>query len=489
MRQTFPLIMGFVIGASAPKAMAAYPPEIPAERTTQVFSPFYFNIPEGGESAFVLNNQGLRQRGYIAEAIYLEITEPVVGQTSRNASFDRFVSLLSENASGIFFMSSHGGLSGWLGVESYPASDAGRVEAQIKAAEYRQRLGLPPDDIQHVMWGQVTSGHHDVIVSNLLVKDLQSMPHSIVLINACYSDTMSTGFLANHRVRNFIGINNLLVPDEPAYEGKIVSETFFNTLTGMQALGGIYSNHSVAAAADAANEAVPALVVRIPDGAVAGEPDPALERLYTAPRMVMADLRQDIDGNQSYSRQLYSFVFGDDIYPYDRKEVKRIDYPSGGVVQKQVASAGPLEIKLRFSEPMQTNFSEFHVDLWLPEATTAITFSPQDGNNGWTSVHMPHPSLYDTWTGRATIPSDARDGTAQIRIRARHLPASPEQASGTQELDTSGTGISPTEAWDTQVSSPMADPYFLVDNEKLIFYGLAQKTRENWGSRSFTIGV
>jgi len=42
---------------------------------------------------------------------------------------------------------------------------------------------------------------------------------------------------------------------------------------------------------------------------------------------------------------------------------------------------------------------------------------------------------------------------------------------------------------DTCVSFRIEDPYFLVENEKLIFYGLARKTRENWGSRSFTIGA
>ena len=85
---------------SVGQALAGVPPEIPKEKTIQIFSPFHFDIKDNGEDVFLKGGPNLRGYKTIAEKI--QEASPTANKPTVN--FDTFLNLLNQSA----------GVNGWV---------------------------------------------------------------------------------------------------------------------------------------------------------------------------------------------------------------------------------------------------------------------------------------------------------------------------------------------------------------------------------------
>jgi len=141
-------------------------------------------------------------------------------------------------------------------------------------------------------------------------------------------------------------------------------------------------------------------------------------RLYNAPRIVMADVNQDSDGDGTFGKSLYSFDIGGGVYPYNPGN--STDYPTGGNPTSGIGGKGPINVTLRFSEPMNEDF--------LKDSAVNLLHINSDGSEGtrinipgsWSNATFPGA----TWkSGIFNIPDSFPDGKTKIAVRARRISA------------------------------------------------------------------
>ncbi|MBI5622279.1 MAG: hypothetical protein HY924_00725, partial [Elusimicrobia bacterium] len=434
-------------GLLAGSASGSVPPEIPELRTSEIFSPYFFSIGDNGSSE--IQYGGPLQQGYWVTQSLVQTAEPT---TSRPAvGLQQFIQLL-ESPAGILFFETHGWTNNML-VEAYSdeASALGAMQ------QYIQSGTVQADEVIYKSYDR-----YAIAVTPIFITRKLKAKHGLVYAMKCQFDWWPV-WIDRGYVRAYVGFGG----EVTIGTGLGVTQKIFGNMAGIRNDLGSYFNAPLNSAIDAAQVGF-SPEIRIKPEAVA--PDASSMRLYNAPRIVMADLRQDTDADGSFDKELYHFVFGRDIYPYNKNDAGDwLDYPSQGEKRDgQIAGQGPLKLVVRFSEPMKAEAGTVPAVLIPAGGGTEISLTPEGGYNGWSSVHMPDLSLYDTWTGRLASLEGVADGEARIGVQGTHKPAGAGLDSHNQGMDLDGDGQSfPPTARDTSVAfekiSPSSPTVGLVD--------------------------
>jgi hypothetical protein len=465
-------------------AFGFVPPEVPESRTSRSYTPFTFVFGDAGES--VLQSGGPNELGYWNTLSFVGGGPPT--QNAPVGDVGVFIQRMLRSPIGITLIASHGSHDHAV-VEVHNTQEAavaalnGYIQSGVLAAN-EAMLAQTPEDY----WGIAAKGQ--LFQAHLEGKD----KHSIMILLSCYSADLSWWFTGAQKVRNFVGVDH---ETGLSYgDGLLITGTILEHMAGRRNDdNGPFTNHTIDNAVTLTNDALLEKYGSLfPKKAILSESydptqPPAREmRLYNAPRIVMADIKYDQDSDGTYEKQVYRFVMGSDLYPYNPGN--KTDYPtqpSEPLIRVPISPGGRLQIALRFSEPMYRTAPDFDIHLARPSGASDV---PVEGGWDLSKTNMEDKTLGDYWSGTALLPADTQDGDVVLHVRARHTVVPPQDADiYNQYLDMTGSGASMPGAYDTQISIPIADPYFLVEREKLTFSGLAQKTRKNSGARSFTIGA
>ena|GEM_PF-2193313 len=425
-------------------ASASVPPEVPGQRTSRIFSPFYFTFGDMGESIFDVGG-ALNQQGYFLARKFVDGAAPTI--TNPTGGLDNFMQILAA-PTGVLLMASHGGTENIM-VEAYPDTDEGRLAALAAIQAYITDGTVNSDEIGLY---RVSEGvqYWGISVKPIHFTRRMDTIHSIVYAASCYSYNLWPAFTDRQYVRDYISFEGEVYPH--LGDGLDVAKALFENMAGVRNDLGSYSNQTLQSLLPTAQAAIdrwwfPSPQIRISKDAAL--PEAGDIRLYNAPRIVMADLREDSDSDGTYENHPYQFVFGNDQYPYNPGNSS--DYPSAGTVTKSAYKNGPIEIVLRFSEPMRILYPDFHVNLIPPGGGTPIPFTEYGGQGGWSNQNLPDPNAFDTWTGHLSLPSDIPDGEARINVRASHQIVLPGLDLQNQELDLDGDGSSATGDEDSSI--------------------------------------
>jgi hypothetical protein len=98
---------------------ASVPPEIPQERTMQIYSPFYESFGESGENIF-LNNGSVSNLRYLPTDAGINIYNYEPSSIEHVGDLQKFITLM-ETPAGITFLSTHGMPERFV-VEGYPGT-------------------------------------------------------------------------------------------------------------------------------------------------------------------------------------------------------------------------------------------------------------------------------------------------------------------------------------------------------------------------------
>jgi IPT/TIG domain/Secretion system C-terminal sorting domain len=270
-----------------------------------------------------------------------------------------------------------------------------------------------------------------IFFTRRLAKIEEGKKHGIVYAGTCDSFGLGQTFIDSNKVRNYIGFDGKLWYG--LGQGQEAASAIFDNMAGVKNdNGGIYANQPLEQLIPIAQEAMEGYFLS-PNIILNKEPvapNAGNMRLYNAPRIVIADVKQDQDSNDIFEHLVYNFIIGGGIYPYN--PASNTNYPSGGITEKDIATEGKLKVTLRFSEPMDKDFENFHVNL-IGSDGAIINIPSTDVN--WTSVNFPN----NTWIGTVDIPDNFPDGETKVAIRAKRASAS-ELDIYYQELDLIGTG-------------------------------------------------
>ncbi|TPW17930.1 MAG: hypothetical protein FD129_182, partial [bacterium] len=441
--------LAFCLGLVSVLPLTAWsdvPQEIPSNRTSQRFEPYWWQIGNAGGSLFTeLVSFGIPNgpvcQNYINAAEHIQVFSPQL-VSNPVVTLRNFESLLNSVA-GVLFAASHAGtVEGrrWVAVESFK----NQSEADTKLELYETDANNPVNVGQHA----------DFIRSRL-------QPHGVVQMMACTSHTLGNDFTQGNKTRNFVGVDGecTLGPDgllelffEPTVSFRS-ARSLYNVMSGLQeSIGGSFRNAPISDGVSAAQQDISQ--IRLTPSSL-GEANPTQMRLFTAPRVVFADVSHDKAQDGFFEDLIYRFKFGDS-YPYrpdvsGQPGVKR-NYPGDPETRNFLSSGGRLRVVYRFSEPMDKDWPEFKVELRLPNGTK------QDVSGVWSSAGMPASSLFDTWIGETILPGTTGDGDAVVAVRARRLQCDPTMAVNQLELDTNGDGVSAAGTFDTSVRFIVATP-------------------------------
>jgi len=387
----------------------------------------------------VFSYEGPHLLGYTDAGISMQSSEPTIGGTL-NATLSKLIQFLQAPA-GILFISTHGGenstVGGFIAVEAYPGTADGHQAAVDARAAY---INAGIIDASEMYVGD--AGGYTVLNVTSAFLQRKVGNHSIVFVAACYSSALGDAFInSNHQVRNFIGVSGRAGIDWFS-DGRAIGQVLFNDMAGTRNDGGVYRNQSIAAAFPYVQAAVSAATL-FQDGAA---PSAGNLRLYNAPRIVKAQVTQDMDDDGTYEHSLYSLDFGN--YPYNPGN--STDYPSGGSPTSGVGGSKPIKVLLHFSARMNNNFSDFYVNL-LGSDGTRVNIP-----GTWSSGYFTN----DTWSGTVNIPENFPDGETRIAVRAKRISASDSDFYN-QELDLDGDGSSALGAESTSVNF---NPFFVFSS-------------------------
>lgn len=468
---------GILVAALSLDALATTTPEVPAQRTTQIFSPFFFDFADNGEG--VLQTGGPKKQGYWVTHGFVFDQDP--DPVHHTGSLLLFLQLM-ESPAGILFTSSHGGTDNIM-VEVYPNTPEGRAAGLTAFASYVDpQTGVVESHIDPVSGNRVsneiglyeteaipfiTPSYFGIGVRPAFFTNRLTAQHGLMLGLSCNSFPLGSTIVGGHNVRDFVGVDDEIKLPSPASHGALISQAIFDNMSGVDNDLGSYRNASILETIPLAQaklaplypaETIPIVKLQKDPGPGA---DPANLRLYNAPRIVLSQVLEDPNNDAVFDRLVYKYVIGNDVYPYDRTPSgARLDYPTGGSTSKNIATGGPLEVTLRFSEPMNIIFGNFHAKILPPGGGSPISIPSFGSNSGWSSVRMPSPTLFDTWRGRVELPAGFPDGEVRIEVRASKDTALPGLDTGNQELDLDGNGFSSVGALDTSVSFRIADRDF-----------------------------
>ena len=129
-----------------------------------------------------------------------------------------------------------------------------------------------------------------------------------------------------------------------------------------------------------------------------------------------------------------------------------------------LASHWPIQIKLRFSEPMDDDWEQFDVQIRQNEK---VLWETDNDPTDWSSSDAIGTGVIDTWTSdEIDVPDDGSwDGQLTVAVRARRR--NPDSVVVgldvfNQELDTTGSGSSSPNTYDTSVNIPLGRSLFVV---------------------------
>jgi hypothetical protein len=423
----------FVIAAllSSAPAVADVPPEVPASRTYQIFAPFFFSPDFGDDGEGVFASQGPACLAYSKANDFRQFVTPQSGVTAQ-AGLRQFVTDLQTQA-GLQFISSHGNV-GVLGVEAFTSNaDATTALANYSTPTNTQPWALGPNDAQVLI---TPDGYFVIAVTTGYIgRILHTTTHSIVFADACDGFTLSSGF-SGAATRGYLGYQGACFASG-AQQGNVSHDVdvVFNTMSGIEPVNSSYQNFALATAYQAAADSI--LKFQPNTQSANGI------RLYDAPRIVFAQVTQDVAGNGSFSNTLYNYPSGQQFagtYPYGAGTA---NYP-GSPGTSSVARTGPILINLRFSEPMNTSLAAFGVQLQFADGTTQdVSSSGQFRTNA-----LPN----DSWSATINLRSNHPVGKVIVAVRAQKVFCNPGLDTSNQDLDTVGTGSSVAGSQDISIN-------------------------------------
>ena len=413
---------------------ATVPPEVPEQKTIQIFSPFYFDIKDNGEEVFL--EGGPKLRGYKVLSPKIQRDAPTTERPAVN--LETFLELLKQPA-GIMMIGTHGEPTR-LSVEAYAGGKEGKDKVEAAIASYYQAhqdwpIGLVPvcipisgskdKDIDCFNYPEkakywaiaVEPSFIDGIIKGIKKRD-------IIYSAGCHSYEFWENVENKSFVRNIAAFYGQISFYKYVFEylfssdGYKSADIIFNGMSGIKELGGLYQNFSIGHTISFAQAEV-----RQTSLLVNAKPPPAGNmRLYNAPRIIKVVILQE-------GKTIYSYDFA----PYNNDNVT--NYPFGVKPSSQTAKPGEFTIKLIFSEPMQTNFQDFYVKFksnYREEEAELKTM-------GWLSSNFTN----DTWIGSGTLEESANPKeTITLAVNARRQAIAPDKDTANQRLDTDGDGYS-----------------------------------------------
>lgn len=370
-------------------------------------------------------------------------------------------------------------------VEVYLANPANTINP-CQFADDRRQLYI---DAGIILADELELKHDDGVcilrAKPIFVTRRLTAAHGIVHGMFCESAEQWPVWVDRHMTRNYVSYADKVFKTSKKFatflytNGLQRTQYVFENMAGVRNDLGSYGNQTIAAGVSAANANI---LAPIPDPvrvySDSNLPDASQMRLYNAPRVVFSDVQEDSERNGVYSNAVRRFAIGGGVYPHN----SGADYPSGGSVSNGTYYSGSLQVALKFAEPMQVTYSDFHVNFIPPGGGTPVALTPVGGENGWTSTSLPNARLFDTWTGRlASLPTNIQEGEAKIGIRAARQFAPPGLDRGNQELDITGSGSSVIGNEDTSIRFQVVRtlPDLLVQSNEGIL-GLYAVTKDTW---------
>ena len=287
-------------------SFAVVHPEIPKKRTSVVFSPFDWQFPDAGEN--VIKREGPAALKYLT--VDMSDEAPPIPD-NQVATVELFLEELAGNA-GIFFIVSHGSTD-LIAVESYQESNL--PEANNRARQLRELYSATTSQIGVFSVSKIdgVSGFTIALSKDFIANRVGD--HGIVQFVSCFSDSFRDTIIKDGgAVRVFIGVQGLFFcGGETHAEGFLFSQALYNGMSGINSINGQFLNFPFDPVFTVAQGAV--LNTNFTKKLDSTSPSPANLRLFNAPRLVFAELREDADQNGTYENLVYRFVFGHDIYP------------------------------------------------------------------------------------------------------------------------------------------------------------------------------
>jgi hypothetical protein len=422
----------FALLGVAGQAAASVPPEVPQNRNYEIFSaviylstaPTYFGedvVASGGPSCL----------GYSQVYDFRQTLPPSLVPTAR---LDQYKQILQTSA-GIYYAVSHGVPTRDFAVEIYQPGAAGANAAEAARNAYVNNRVAQVGDIYVY---QTSDGANAIWARGALIQKSQMLAnatHDISLHIGCHSFDAALAFVnSKHLVRNFAGSNQDILLDVYPSHPYDIANAVFNNMAGIRDdIGEGYKNATFAAGVLAA------MKVYAPTNLQSDTAPPipaASMRLYNAPRIVLSDVDQDVNGDSSYSRQLYHYN-PYPTYPYNPNGTSPYPGPAGESTISD--SSASIRIAFQFSEPMDTSWGNFVVELRFSDSTT------QSVSGSWSTTELTD----DTWTGTVT---PTKEGQITVAVRARKKVCGSGLDTNNQELDTDGDGVSIANSHDTSTA-------------------------------------
>jgi len=216
---------------------AAVPPEIPEQKTIQIFSPFYFDIKDNGESVFVKGGPNLL--GYEVIAPEIQTDAPTTERPAVN--LETFLELLKQSA-GIMMIGTHG----WdnkICAEAYEYTDSGYDKAGKARESYKAKFGINPKDMTQIIRVELKPVAWAVCVTPKFMNNhVKPANYAIVYNAACHSYNFWENVLDKRFARNIVGFDGsitfyrggLFPSESDAYK---VADIIFNGMSGRKEEG------------------------------------------------------------------------------------------------------------------------------------------------------------------------------------------------------------------------------------------------------------
>jgi len=476
-------MVGLIL-VGALSASATVPPELPTQRTTEVFSPYDFQSGGSGENVFAASSfdtYGPACLQYQETFSYIQATPP---NPFPSVTVDNFYTLLTTPA-GIFFIATHTNLQAQAAVEPYyslPFVLAKINYYQLRTPAAGQAPIMTGDLIPvSVDVGGSTTPIYGIAVTNSFINRVLTQ-HSLVDFYGCDSIVHANGpagstggFIdSQHRTRVFVG-NTAECP--LSNTGFDLTSFIFGNMSGVRNdATGNFGNVAVSAAVVKAQSTVFNYATYRTDSF---PNDPSNLRLYNAPRIVYSAVNQDSVGDGSFSNSLYSYPpTGSSLssYPYNpdtASAFQNTDYP-GPAGTSGYAKSGPVRINLRFSEPMDATWTGFQVQLRFSDGTTQDVTA----NGNWGTAILAN----DNWSATFSLPANPPSGKVVVAVRARKIQCEPDLDVSNQELDISGSGSSTAGTYDQTTNFPTGLWPFLDGESVSAVFGEARVIGPKFGS-------